>query len=346
MEKKEQIQHLLSKGPLVNDEGELIEAGYAFSLVKDYDNTKLTTHKLRTKEWDYYYIGNNDFGVALTVADNSYMTLVGASILDFKNKKHHTKNIIKLLTRNRVLMPSSSKSGDIVYQDKNFSFHFLHENNKRHLVCEMKNFQNNETLRADIYLEETLDESMVILTPFKKPKYFYYNQKINLLKANGYVKVGETTYTLSDDSYGVLDWGRGVWTYRNTWYWSSLSSEYKGKKIGFNLGYGFGDTSKASENMFFYDGKAYKLEDVKFDIPIAKNGKDDFLKPWTFRSKNNDIDLIFEPIFNRSNKTNALVLKSIQDQVFGTFKGTITINGEKIYFENLVGFAEKVTNWW
>ena len=27
------------------------------------------------KEWDYYYVGNDHFGVALTIADNSYMGL-------------------------------------------------------------------------------------------------------------------------------------------------------------------------------------------------------------------------------------------------------------------------------
>ena len=338
--------HLLSAGPLLDEEGNISEAGYAFKLIKKYDRNKIAAPKLRIKEWDYYYLGNQEVGIALTVADNSYMTLVGASIFDFKKKTHHTKNIIKLLTRKRVLMPSSSARGDIIYNDKNFSFTFKHENNKRHLVVEMKNFLDDKMLRADLYLEETLDDSMVIVTPFKKPKYFYYNQNINFLKVNGYAKLGETTYDFDKDAYDVLDWGRGVCTYRPTWNRASLSGEYEGKKLGFNLGYGFGDTSKASENTFFYDGKAYKLDDVKFDIPIAKNGKDDFLKPWTFRSKNKDIDLIFEPLFNRANATNALVIKSIQDQVFGTFKGTITIEGKKIYFENLIGFAEKVTNWW
>ena len=40
-----------------------------------------------------------------------------------------------------------------------------------------------------------------------------------------------------------------------------------GKPFGFNIGYGFGDTSAASENMLFYDGTAHKLDDVTFHIP-------------------------------------------------------------------------------
>ncbi|MEI3102134.1 MAG: DUF2804 family protein [Oscillospiraceae bacterium] len=65
----------------------------------------------------------------------------------------------------------------------------------------------------------------------------------------------------------MLDWGRGVWTYHNTWYWGSASYHVNGVPFGWNIGYGFGDTSAASENMLFYKGKAHKLSQVKFNIP-------------------------------------------------------------------------------
>ncbi|MFA5421916.1 MAG: DUF2804 domain-containing protein [Bacilli bacterium] len=340
------MQHLLTPGPLLNEEGDLVEAGYAFSLVKHYSREAIKAPKLRIKEWDYYYVGNQHVGVALTVADNSYMSLAGATVFDFNRPFQKTKNVMGLLSRGKILMPSSSASGDVIFNTEDFSFHFTHENGRRHLVCEMKNFDGEKPFRCDIYLEETVVDSMVIATPFNKPKHFYYNQKINLLKANGYAKVGDDTYDLSLDSWGVLDWGRGVWTYKNTWYWSSMSGVYKGKKIGFNLGYGFGETGAASENMFFYDGKAYKLEDVKFDIPIADNGDDDYMKPWKFRSKTGDIALTFEPLLDRYSNSNVLVIKSVQHQVFGKFTGCVVIEGKQVYFEEMLGFAEKVKNCW
>ena len=33
----------------------------------------------------FYYIGNQEYGIALTIADNSYMGLGSVSVLDFKN---------------------------------------------------------------------------------------------------------------------------------------------------------------------------------------------------------------------------------------------------------------------
>ena len=66
------------------------------------------------------------------------------------------------------------------------------------------------------------------------------------------MQLGEKTYVFDPaDSFGVLDWGPGVWTYHNTWYWGSASGQVEGVPFGWNIGYGFGDTSAASENMLF-----------------------------------------------------------------------------------------------
>lgn len=340
------MNHELIDGPLLDDNGDLLEAGYATSLVKTYDRNKIKAGKSRIKEWDYYYVGNKDYGIALTIADNSYMSLISVSYLDFQNKINITKSVMKFFTFGKLSLPFTSKTGDLSYKNKKIDISFKHENGKRHLTLHFKKFSRKEDLRADIYLEETNRDSMVIATPFKKKAHFYYNQKINLLRSSGYMKLGDKLIDLSVNTYGVLDWGRGVWTYSNTWYWSSLNSTYQGKRIGFNLGYGFGDTSAASENMFFYEDRSYKLGDVHFDIPISKFGRDDYLKEWKFRSDSGDVNLTFTPVMNRHANMNVIFIKSLQNQVFGLFSGYFVIEGKEVYFENLPGFAEKVHNAW
>lgn len=70
--------------------------------------------------------------------------------------------------------------------------------------------------------------------------------------ASGKVMYDGKLYELSPETdFGGLDWGRGVWTYDNIWYWGSGSGEVDGHRFGFNIGYGFGDTSAASENVIF-----------------------------------------------------------------------------------------------
>ena len=340
------MQNKLEPGNLLYSDGNLAESGYAFSLVKTYNRNHIKANKMRIKEWDYYYIGNEHFGVALTVADNSYMSLASISFLNFDKPSEKTKSFIKFFSNGKLNLPSTSVTGDVIYKSKKCNISFKHEGNKRHIEAKLKKFDDDKDFRCDIYLEETNKDSMVIATPFKKDKHFYYNQKINLLRSSGYVKIGDEYFDFNNDTYGVLDWGRGVWTYKNTWYWSSLSAVHNGKRIGFNLGYGFGDTSNASENMFFYNDRAYKLNDVHFDIPIDKKGNDDYLKPWKITSSDGTISLLFTPIINRHANTSLVVLKSIQNQVFGRFNGYICIGDERITVSNLLGFAEKVVNWW
>lgn len=341
------MQIKLEPGKLLNEEGNLFEAGYANSLVKDYNRFDIKASKWRIKEWDYYYVGNSKYGVALTIADNSYMSLCSLSFLDFEKPYDITKSVMKFFTFGKTKLPSSSKEGDVTYHDKKVFMTFKHENGKRHLECSwMKYTKDKKDVRLDLYLEETNQDSIVVATPFNKDKHFYYNQKINLLKANGYVKVGDEIIDFNEKTYGVLDWGRGVWTYKNTWYWSSMSGEYEGKRIGFNLGYGFGNNATHSENIFFYEDKSWKLEDVHFDIPFNKHGGDSFLEPWKFRSQTGDINLTFTPILNRHANMNVGIIQSLQNQVFGKFSGYILVDGKEYFFSDMLGFAEKVTNKW
>ncbi len=338
----------LEPGDLLNKKGHLAQAGYATKLVKSYDRKAIKAGKLRIKEWDYYLVYNKDFGIALTVADNGYMGLISASFLDFITGETQTLSPMIFMTLGKLNLPSDSEAGDIHYKDDKLEISFTHEKGGRRLKLNIPHFYKRASLFVDVVLTPTIEESMVIATPFKrKKKAFYYNQKILGMRANGSVNYKNQHYVFNpEDSYGMLDWGRGVWTYDNTWYWSAAHGQINGKTFGFNLGYGFGDTSAATENMVFYDG-AHKLEHVTFNIPKNADGTLDYLSPWTITSSDGRFESKFTPILDRSANTSFGVLLSDQHQVFGYFDGkTILDSGEEIHFNNFLGFAEKVRNKW
>jgi len=333
---------------LLDNEGKLTKPGFAKKLNYTYHRNAIKAPSLRIKEWDYYYLGNDKYGIALTIADNSYMALISASFLDFTKPKEKTTSVMKWLTFGKLHLPSTSTFGDTTYSDNRVNMRFINDGNQRKLFCDFKKFDGDKALFIDLTLSKDPEESMVIATPFKdKPLHFYYNQKINCLRAEGKVRYGDDVYTFEkENTFGVLDWGRGVWTYKNTWYWGSLSCEIDGEDFGFNIGYGFGDTSNASENMLFYKGKAHKLDQVSFNIP-SKDGKDNFMEPWTFTSNDNRLNLTFTPIIDRYSNTDVLIIASCQHQVFGIFNGTAILDdGKEIKITNKIGFAEKVKNKW
>lgn len=333
---------------LLNEKGELKQAGYATELILEYNRNAIKARSFRIKEWDYYLVTNNEFAVALTVADLSYMGFISVSLLDFTTKWYKTASIIKPFTFGKLGHPPSSKTGDITYKDRKVQIEFLHEEEHRRLKCYMKNFDKRKNFQCDFILTNEPKDSMVIAVPFVEDgQAFYYNQKINCMSAQGIAILQDKDFNFNlDNSFATLDWGRGVWTYRNTWYWASASGVVDERPFGFNLGYGFGDTTAATENMIIFDGTAHKLEHVEFHIP--KSGQTfSYMETWRFSSNNNRLEMEFKPILDREDKTSLGILASDQHQVFGHFSGRIVLDdGTVLLIKDLLGFAERVYNRW
>lgn len=342
-------KEITAPGPLLDTRGRLGEAGYSKTPLLEYDRGSVKAGRLRIKEWDYYLVCNEHYAVALTVSDNGYMGFISASLVDFDRVYHHTASVTTLLPRGSFHMPKSSCNGDVSFSSEQCSVSFKNTEQGRRLLCEFKNFKDGKPFTADILLTDEPEHSMNIAIPFPRAKRaFYYNRKINCMQASGRAEFNGGVYEFKPDSaFGTLDWGRGVWTYSNTWYWSSMSGLYKGVPFGFNLGYGFGDTSHATENMLFYNGQARKLGRVVFNIPKNRDGQYDYLKSWVIGTDDDALHMTFTPILDRAAKINALVLCSDQHQVFGRFSGTARLDdGTELKFNDKIGFAEKVKNRW
>ena len=336
------MQHEITQnGPLLNANGTLREPGWARSLLLDYRRADVKAGKLRIKEWDYYIITNDSFGVALTIADNSYMGLISASVLEFEKTWEQTTTVLTAFPMGKYRLPETSSAGDTLYGDKRVQMAFRVQPGERRLSCRFARFLGEDALELELTLAQPPMDSMVIATPFDAPRAFYYNQKINCMPASGVMTLGSRRFEFAPEtSFGTLDWGRGVWTYDNTWYWGNGNGIVNGKPFGFNIGYGFGNTSAASENLLLYGGVAHKLSRVQFNIP-----EESFLKPWTFSSEDGRFVMDFVPVIDRAARTNALIIESDQHQVFGRFTGRAVLDdGTALELKDFLGFAEKVRN--
>lgn len=340
------MQHQITEpSKLLTAQGELVQKGYATSLLLEY-NRENVKQKYRLKEWDYYLIYNRQNGIALAVGSSPVVSLISVSFFDFDAKKETAKTVVVF---GGIRMPVSSEAGDIVYRDGCVDLSFVHQNGNRILSIKMKNFAVGKELEASLVLSNEPKDSMVIATPFYRDRYaFYYNQKIIGMEAGGSLRFGTVSVDFSPAfSFGLLDWGRGVWPYQTTWYWSAAQGRIGRSVFRFNLGYGFGNTAAATENMLFFNGKASKLKDVTLIIPKKANGEYDYLKQWEIKSSDRRIEMVFDPITDRSVELSAIVLSTDQHQVFGKFTGyAVWDNGLRIPVEDFFGFAERVQNRW
>ena len=343
-----QQHEILRSAPLLNASGDLAEPGWARSLLPVYRRSDIRVSPMRIKEWDYYLITDGHVGLALTIADNGYMGLDSVSFLDFDEGWEQTKSPMRLFPMGKTGLPESSADGASEIARGGYAMAFYHEDGARRLSFHMDRFLDGDAIEGIVTLSGAPEESMVIATPFDKPGHFYYNQKINCMRAEGWITLGKRRIELTPDRFfSVLDWGRGVWTYHNTWYWGSASGELDGVPFGWNIGYGFGNTAAASENVLFYDGRIHKLGTVEFHIPKDEKGRNAYLNVWNFTSDDNRFYMDFTPVLDRSALTSAIIIKSDQHQVFGRFTGRVTLDdGTVLPVRDFFGFAEKVENKW
>ncbi len=345
--------------PLLDGKGNLTEPGWARKLLLEYRRDAIKAPKFRIKEWDYYIVihdGKKDntesFAAAFTISDDGYVGLQSVSLLhlDEGAADEHTETVLNVFPMGKLRMPETSEEGDVKYEDKRLKMIFKNNGTERRITCSFDNFKDGKTLTAGITLKQDPGDTMVIATPWDKKAHFYYNQKINCMRASGEVNFDGRTYRFNPEyDYGTLDWGRGVWTYDNTWYWGNGNARVNGHDLGFNIGYGFGNTAAASENIVFIDGVAHKLDDIDFGIPKDKDPKDmdspEYKAPWHFTSSDGRFDAGFIPVLDRYAKMDFKLIVSDQHQVFGRMSGHVILdNGERVDFDDILVFAEKVHN--
>jgi hypothetical protein len=342
--------HITEPCDLLDDNGLLTKPGYATRALWRYDRKKIKAGWYRIKEWDYYAILSMEdgFGITFTMADLGYIGSAAVCWLDFKERTSQQLGTMSSLPRGKMGFPATPDKGEVAFADKKIKLKYIVSGLERIIQVDAPGYINErgeKGLKGELVLYQAPDmDSMVIATSWKENRRaFYYNQKTNCLPARGSITLGDRVYRFNPEScFGVLDWGRGYWTYKNRCYWGSVSGLLNGHPFGWNIGYGFSDRSPATENMLFYKHKGHKLEEVIFHI-----NTDNYLAPWRFTSSDGRFEMDFSPILDRQTNTEIMFLKSIQHQVFGTFTGKAVLDdGTELQVENFLGFAEDVLNWW
>lgn len=342
--------HLITQtGPLLDAEGRLREPGYALRPPFSYDSAQVTAPSWRIKDWDYYLMEDGSCALALTFSDLGYLGLVSASVIDLGAPSYKTTSQVVPLPLGNMGLPASSDEGDIIWADARCSVVFRHVPGGRRLSFAMRDFdENGMDLEAELLLTDEPRDSIVTATPWAEdPRAFYYNRKVLGMAAQGGFRWGAHVHEFDPaEALGLLDWGRGVWTYDNVWWWAAAQGHQDGHVLGLNLGYGFGDTSAASENVLFVDGVAHKLGRVKFSVPLKPGAGFDYMGPWRMRDNERRLDVTFSPTIDRRDHTDvAGLLVTDQHQVFGTFSGTVTLDdGSTLELRALPGAAERVHN--
>jgi hypothetical protein len=285
---------------------------------------------------------NKEFGFQLTIGDIGYLTQMSYVWLDFNKKERTDQSIMKFFTKSKLLPLSSLEDSVIEFPTQKFKASIGKKGNKRIITINDSNFLE-KGIQGSITLEDNPDmDNTVVATGYgpKKPKLFYYNHKINYLPAKGTITIGEESYNFEPkSSFGLMDWGRGIWPYKTHWLWGSACGVVEGKPVAFNIGYGFGDLSTHTENILFYDGKAHKIDEVTFH----HENDCDPTQPWKFTSNDNRFHMTLKPLIPHREKLNFGIIYLNSSLLHGLYSGEIVLDtGEKIQIKDMLGHAEDI----
>jgi hypothetical protein len=340
----ETSQKLLTQpGNLLDLQGNLTQTGWARQPILDCNLENAGFYNLRflqplrVKCWDYYGIFTPTHFFSFTIADIGYIGSIFAYVVNFETHQYHEETLTIPLARG-VILPRNSTNGESIFDNGKVRLHFQSLPDTRRLEVNWQGFEGKGLSAEATFHLPPEHESMVIVIPIKG-KRFYYNRKVNCMPVEGEVNYGGEHLKLERPTcLGGLDWGRGVWEYDSFWVWASANGFLPDQRsIGLNLGFGFGDTSAATENALILDGRIHKLEQVDFQYN-AQN----FMLPWTMKSPDGHLSLTFVPFLERVAKTNFQILRSEVHQMFGRYSGIVmTDQNETIQISNLVGFAEE-----
>lgn len=334
------------KGPLLNPEGSLSLAGWSPQPLLDCnlenvrsEGTPRFWQPMRVKRWDYYAITTPTHFFSFTVSDVGYLASIFAYVIEFASNDYQEQTLTLPFYRG-VQLPRNSTEGKSLFDNGKVRLEFDALPSERRIKVDWQDFRDGKPLKTEaVFMVPASHESMTISIPINGNR-FYYNRKINCMPARGWVEYQGNKFDLDPKTcLGNLDWGRGIWEYDSFWVWASASGFLADKKstIGLNLGFGFGDTSAATENCFILDGKVHKLGEVAFTYD-----SNNFKSPWTMKADDGRLDLVFTPFFERVAKTDLKILASEVHQMFGKYNGMlITDQGKKIKVNDLIGWAEE-----
>jgi hypothetical protein len=248
------------KVEIFDELGNLINIGYSFKMNFLYNHKQAKAKEERIKEWDFYQFTNGERVIQLTIRHASLFDNYSVNIFNLTDERRYSISKVRLHRKDKIAYENDLDSPhELLVKMKNFAMSFIVSPSSIALKIGGQNKKYGLfSLEINVKKDPSADK-IVILTPFyESKKMFYLNFKENYYEADAKIKMKDLFVKL-DNLNGVLDFGRGYRPRDNERYRSSLAAKVDEHIIAWNLGWGFGDLSKTSENMFFIDGKGIKL---------------------------------------------------------------------------------------
>lgn len=329
--------------PLLNDDGTVAAHGWARAPLMEYDRGLVQPEREdQLREWEYYAVFAPDFAIGLTLADLGLLSFSILTLEDYETGDIH--DAIMFEDSDALDFPLTPFDNTL-FESSTGSVEYRFEGDHRRITVLAGTPGTADRMEARVRLADSAAvQSIAVSHLFDEPgEFFYENKRVNM-PATGTVLVGDTTYDFGEDeSFGVLDWGRGVWPDDVEWEWGHFTGMIDGRLVGINMGTVNGDDTPGSADAVVVDGVLHKLPESIWEYDI-----DDIMADWRFTSEDGRIKLTLYPDFDDSTVL-ALgpPLTLTRWKVHGVIEGTVGLDdGSTLQVRDIRGAAEYVEIVW
>ncbi len=348
---------------LLGDDGIVLSPGWARHNVFDYrrDDARPAWRK---KEWDFYQFSDGNLSLVICCSNISVASFIQCSLTDLHNrqndKKYHTGTFFDNMTislggKKYILPPKGDVPCEYEFDFTGLGapakFKSVTKETSRELYY--KSTFKGEELEVSVQMDiPEGNENITTVLPYKnKPTRYFMTTKQSNMPCEATVKLGDKTWTLNKaTAFAFLDWGRVNTPYKMVWYWGNGNHyvyDKDGNKhlFGFEITWGIGDESNATETCIFWDGKAHKFGAV--DVEVFPK-PDKWMNDWHFVSEDGRFDFVMKPFYDHHGDTNALNIARMHcHQVHGIWSGTAILDdGTKVEVNDMYAFCEYCENKW
>jgi hypothetical protein len=304
-------------------------------------------HEPRKKRWNYWAVHDDRVFFSATIADVDHYALAFVYLLEFETDAGRGRFIERtaILPAGAIDMPGRVRES-VAFEQGGRRVGLIDTPRGTRILVEWPDFvEKGIRLTADLLVEQKRGhETLNVVIPWSRDR-FQFTSKQNTLPAHGNIFLGKEKFRLErSSSWGVLDFGRGVWKQRTAWNWGACSTRLPdGRALGLNLGGKWTDGTGMTENAICLDGALSKIgDDIPFVYDEARRNAGGFMKPWRIGRRSGRVDLRFVPFYERVAKAKTGILSSEVHQMFGRYSGTVVPDtGETIALVDVFGWIEE-----
>lgn len=329
--------------PLLGDDGTLAAHGWARGPLMQYDRALIQPEREgQLREWEYYAVFAPDFAIGLTLADLGFLSFSILTLEDYETGDVHDA---LLVGDAEALDFPFTPFENTLFEVETGSVEYRFDGDHRTITVLAGQEGTANRMEARVRLADSeAVQSIAVSHLFDEPGEFFYENKRVSMPATGTVLVGDTTYDFGEgESFGVLDWGRGVWPDDVKWTWGHFTGMTGGRTVGINMGTVNGDDTPGTADAVIVDGVLHKLPQSEWEYDL-----DEIMAPWRFTSEDGAIDLTLTPDFDDSTVL-ALgpTLTLTRWKVHGVIEGTVGLDdGSLLQVQGVRGAAEYVEIDW